>query len=330
MTDEPTQVQHLAKLLTTAPDGLLVVDANGIIRYANPAAHELFRRPPGSLTGQDFGYPDVADRRDIELVRPDGGLRTVEMRAVSTTWDHETVWVITLRDTTEQRRREAELRAALVTTGELASELTHEVNTPLAVVIGLADTLDHRWDELSDAQRRDLAHRIGRQATRLHRMTRRMLLAGSLDVAPPRAEIEAVNLWEVALAHLSDIGTGSVRIDCPRDLQVLAEPAAVDEIVSNLVENADKYGAPPVEVRAHRLGVAVELRVSDQGPGVPEDFVPHLFDRYSRAAPTLRQKEGVGLGLFLVRRFAQANGGDVRYEPNQPHGACFVVTLPAA
>jgi signal transduction histidine kinase len=326
----PTSVELLAKLLTSTPDGLLVVDTDGIVGYANPAAHELFQRASGTLIGEPFGLPHVAGVRDVQLVLNDGTLRTVEMRAVATTWGGEQVWVLALRDATEERRREQELQTSLVASSELTSELTHELSTPLAVIIGFAETLERRWDDLTESERRDLMHRIGVHARRLHRMLRRMLLA-SMATAPLKgASAEPVELWEVALAHLPDLGLSSVHIDCPQDLRVMADPGHVDEIVVNLVENADKYGAPPITVDARRRGDVVELKVCDHGPGVPAEFVPQLFERYSRADATLRHRSGSGLGLYLVDKLARASGGSVRYEPNDPHGACFIVTLPAA
>jgi signal transduction histidine kinase len=328
MSPRETSIELLAKLLTSTPDGLLVVDTDGIVRFANPASEELFQRLPGTLTGEPFGLPHVAGLRDIELVLDDGTLRTVEMRAITTTWSGEEVWVLALRDATEERRREQELQSALMASSELTTELTHELNTPLAVIIGFADTLERRWDDLPDPQRRDLVRRIGAHASRVHRMLRRMLLAGTIP--GPSAHAEPVALWEVALSHLPDLGGPSVRIDCPRDLRVLADPAYLDEIVVNLVENADKYGTPPITVDARQVGEVVELAVSDLGPGVPDDFVPHLFEQYSRAEETPHQRGGSGLGLYLVDKLARACGGEVRYEPNVPRGARFVVTLPAA
>jgi signal transduction histidine kinase len=329
MSSRSTSAELLAKLLTSTPDGLLVLEEDGIVRYANPAAEELFQRASGSLAGEPFGLPHVAGLRDIELVLDDGSLRTVEMRAVTTTWEGAPVWVLALRDATEQRHREQELQAALLASSELTSELTHELSTPLAVIIGFADTLERRWGDLAETQRRDLVHRIGLHARRVHRMLRRMLLAGT-PASPLSAHPEPVELWEVALAHLPDLGVSSVNIDCPRDLRVLADPAYLDEIVVNLVENADKYGASPISVSARRVGAAVELTVSDCGPGVPEAFISRLFERYSRADETLRHRSGTGLGLYLVDKLARTCGGSVRYEPNDPQGSRFIVTLPAA
>jgi signal transduction histidine kinase len=330
MSPEPTSVQLLAKLLSSTPDGLLLVGTDGIVRYANPAAETLFERAHGTLAGQPFGLPHVAGIRDIELVRSDGSLRTVEMRPIETTWEGEPVWVIALRDTTEQRLSEQQLHARLQASTELTHELAHELGTTLAVIIGFAETSERHWDRLTDEQRRELFHRVGVHGRRIQRMLRRMLLADTTQPRPAGPQPQPVELWEVALSHLPDLGVPSVDIDCPQDLRVQADPAYLDEIVVNLVENADKYGGPPIVVSARRTGDVVELAVIDHGPGVPEDFVPRLFERYARPEDTPAHVPGTGLGLYLVEKLARALGGSVRYEPNEPHGARFIVTLPAA
>jgi signal transduction histidine kinase len=330
MSAEPTSAELLAKLLTSTPDGLLLVGTDGLIRYANPAAETLFQRAPGTLTGQPFGLPHVVGIRDIELVRADGSLRTVEMRHVETTWDGDPVWVIALRDTTEQHDREQQLQTRLQTSSELTDELTHELGTTLTVIIGFTDTYERHGEQLTDDQRRDLIHRIGVHARRIQRMLRRMLLADTTPPSGSGSRTPPVELWEVALSHLPDLGVPSVHIDCPRGLRVQADPAYLDEIVINLVENAGKYGAPPITVSAHQTDDVVELTVDDHGSGVPDDFIPQLFERSTRAGGAPDDPGGSGLGLYLVDKLARACGGSVRYEPNHPKGSRFIVTLPAA
>jgi signal transduction histidine kinase len=92
-------------------------------------------------------------------------------------------------------------------------------------------------------------------------------------------------------------------------------------VVQNLLTNALTYCDAPVEIRADRHGDTVRLVVQDRGPGIAEDLVPRLFDRFVR---------GAGLGLFIVRHLVEANGGSVRYEHAEPRGARLVVTLESA
>jgi signal transduction histidine kinase len=95
----------------------------------------------------------------------------------------------------------------------------------------------------------------------------------------------------------------------------------------NCLENAFAYGRPPIEVSAAERGDRVELVIRDSGPGVPEEFVPRLFERFTREPGVERRTEGSGLGLWIVRRLARANGGEVRYEPGERGGACFRLSL---
>jgi len=106
-------------------------------------------------------------------------------------------------------------------------------------------------------------------------------------------------------------------------------PYHVHQIISNLLTNSAKYGQPPVILECAPVGDGVELRVRDQGPGVDPEFVPRMFERFSQASSgDTRTSAGFGLGLSITRDLAVANGGDLRYEPNLPTGACFIVRFP--
>ncbi|MGI3201193.1 sensor histidine kinase [Streptomyces sp. GLT-R25] len=83
-----------------------------------------------------------------------------------------------------------------------------------------------------------------------------------------------------------------------------------------------------MEITARATDGHIELSVADNGPGVPESFVPHLFERYRRDPATAAATEGTGLGLWIARSLARANGGDAWYEPGRPGGAVFCVSLP--
>jgi signal transduction histidine kinase len=114
---------------------------------------------------------------------------------------------------------------------------------------------------------------------------------------------------------------GPVHVEADRDHVV--------RIVGNLVTNAGKYGAGPIEVRVRRNGGLASLEVRDHGDGVPEAFVPVMFDTFTQAdRGDTRSARGLGLGLSIVASLAEANNGKVRYEPAGP-GARFVVELPA-
>src|SRR5262249_20650906 len=109
-----------------------------------------------------------------------------------------------------------------------------------------------------------------------------------------------------------------------------ADPDHIQRIVGNYISNAIKYGQEPIVTEAASNPPFVDVRVRDCGHGVPDEFVDRLFSKFSRAEQVKAAKPGTGLGLSIVRTLAQANGGDVWYEPNAPAGSCFGVRLPAA
>jgi signal transduction histidine kinase len=119
-------------------------------------------------------------------------------------------------------------------------------------------------------------------------------------------------------------------VSCSPDLIVRVDPHHLGRILDNYVQNAFKYGEPPVHIEATREGDMVAVRVRDHGPGVAPEFVSRLFGKFARAnTPAAKAQKGTGLGLSIVRGLALANGGQARYEPNVPKGSCFVVELPA-
>jgi signal transduction histidine kinase len=160
-----------------------------------------------------------------------------------------------------------------------------------------------------------------------------MTQVDSDSLSARRTAIDAGQAVEQAVAALYAEPGGPIEVDFAElaGLDVLADPRHLHQILVNLLSNARKYGRPPVRVAVRRADGVAEIGVSDEGEGVPPDFVPLLFDRFSRAstgvAPT---HKGTGLGLYIVDQLARANGGSVRYEPNEPRGSRFVVRVPLA
>jgi signal transduction histidine kinase len=127
----------------------------------------------------------------------------------------------------------------------------------------------------------------------------------------------------------SERDTANVTVSCSTDLVVRADPSHLSRIIDNYLQNAFKYGEPPVRIEAAKLGDMVEIRVIDHGTGVPAEFRTKLFEKFARADdPSTREKKGTGLGLSIVRGLAEANGGQAKYQPNLPHGSRFIVLLP--
>ena len=216
---------------------------------------------------------------------------------------------------------------------EFVAIASHELRTPVTVASGFVRLLTDHGHTLDAEQRRDLLRRTNAAMGRLQALTDDLLAvsrAGHGRVDPRTA---AVSLREAVTeaATGSAVEEGELRVDVPAGLVVVADRVQLTRVVRNLLDNAVRHGAPPVEVVGRGGRERVTLRVSDHGPGVPPAFVPAMFDRFTQAdASASRSAEGTGLGLSIVRSLVEAVGGRVEYESTPAGGACVVVELSRA
>ena len=243
------------------------------------------------------------------------------------------------------RDREGDLKQANVRLDSMNQELqdvnqamkdfvataAHDLRSPLTSIVGFAATLTRGWDKISDAQKQQFIDVIERQGRHLSRLVEDLLTLSRLEAGALESDSETVSVKEAtddALEFYSQEFPG-IEVGVGDDLMVLVDRTQLRRIIANLVGNAVKYGIAPLRVEARDAGSFVEIKVRDQGEGVPEEFVPRLFSRFSRASTEqTRSVQGTGLGLSIVQGLAHANGGEAWYEPNHPKGACFGVRLP--
>jgi signal transduction histidine kinase len=151
--------------------------------------------------------------------------------------------------------------------------------------------------------------------------------AEAIEIKPERFNVRE-RLEEIVSSAAAERAE-EVHIGAPPDLEASADPSALERIVSNLVTNALRYGSPPVFVNATHTDRHLRVAVEDRGEGVPPQFVPDLFERFTRASGREHERaRGTGLGLAIARSYARAHDGDLVYEEAEPHGARFQVVLP--
>jgi PAS domain S-box-containing protein len=210
---------------------------------------------------------------------------------------------------------------------------SHDLRSPLVTIGGFTTILTENWAKLSEEDRLKQLGAIGRGVERLSRLTDDLLTSAKVEAGAEQARPEHLRLV-TALASYLEAGReelATVAVTCPPELVAVVDPAHLTRILDNYLTNAFKYGEPPICIEAERVGGFVELAVRDHGPGVPPEFVSRLFTKFDRGVtPATRATQGTGLGLSIVKRLAEAKHGDVRYQPNEPQGGCFVVRLPAA
>jgi two-component system phosphate regulon sensor histidine kinase PhoR len=302
-------------------EGVLVVDPEGKIEFANAAARPLIgdSLPPALAalvaTARSGGEPE----EELELVG-----RTVRASARPL---RSTDVIVVLYDITRMRALEAVRR-------EFLSNAAHELRTPVTSISGYAETL--LSGKVDPETSKEFITTIHRNARRISDMVTDLLvldqLGGRATRVVDRGPIELADVVDDAVRTAKGVKPGAqIDTDVPPALAVLATREGLEHVVQNLVDNAVKYGGDTrVAVRAHLIDGRVRLTIEDAGPGIPQGNEERIFERFFRVdAGRSREQGGTGLGLAIVKSHVEAMGGRVWFEHGGP-GARFVVELERA
>jgi signal transduction histidine kinase len=241
----------------------------------------------------------------------------------------------------ERRRVQEELKAAVAIRDEFLTIAGHELRTPLAALTLDLGSLQRRLQAASEravASGPDVinrrAVRILKHAERLNQLVDRLLDASRLQQGRLRLEVQPLDLRAAVEEVIERFAEQAEQAGCPIALEASGahtgcwDPMGVEQVVSNLIANAIKYGrGKPIEVSLEGRDDAVVLTVRDQGLGVPADQVARIFDRFARAASS-RHFGGLGLGLYITRQIVEAHGGSITVASEHGAGASFIVQLP--
>lgn len=229
----------------------------------------------------------------------------------------------------ELRTTNAQLQETHRVKDEILSVVSHEFRTPLTVIHGCAEILQRRGQGIDAALREDFIDRIVVHAKSMTRMVDELLILSSIQAGTITPQPDELVARDFAAALVADRGGAREISVTGDDAAVLVDADHLRRILTNYLDNAVKYGLAPVSVEIDRTGDEVVIAVRDHGEGVPTEFVPQLFDRFTQAsAGTRRTAKGIGLGLSIVARLAAANGGAVAYDRTGNHSV-FSVRLPA-
>ena len=302
------QRAHERAVIDGSADGIAVLDAAGLVRQWNPAAHRITGIPAQAVIGKSPPFPLPDPDAMLTHKLPNGRWLDVLCTALADGGE----LVIDFRDVTATKELEEAKDLFLATT-------SHELRTPITVVQGFASTLASRWDQLGDAERRDAVQTIAERAGSLGRLVEQLLLgsragADQLPVSNGPFDLGAVlRAAAAAFRALSDKHT--VVADIPDDLPAASgDTMATDIIAGQLLENAFKYSPAggTVTVRARPDGAWLEIVVEDEGIGIAAADRERIFDRFYQSETGDRRRfGGVGIGLFIVRRLAEAQHGEV-------------------
>ncbi|MGY0070200.1 ATP-binding protein [Streptomyces sp. QTS137] len=214
----------------------------------------------------------------------------------------------------------------------LLAAVSHDLRTPLAGIKAAVSSLRSEDVDWSPEDRAELLEGIEGGADRLDHLVGNLLDMSRLHTGTVTPLIREVDLDEVAPMALGGVPEGSVTLDVPETLPMVAvDPGLLERAMANLVENAVKYApaGTPVLVAASALAGRVEVRVVDRGPGVPDDAKDRIFEPFQRYGDAPRGA-GVGLGLAVARGFTEAMGGSLNADDTPGGGLTMTLTLRAA
>jgi two-component system phosphate regulon sensor histidine kinase PhoR len=327
-----------------APIGQAIVELNGKWRQVNAALTKLLGFPEDQLlkmTFQDITHPD-----DLELDLAHlnqllaGEIDSYQIEKRYFTASGLTVWALLsvalvhddegsplyliaqIQDISDRKRQQHALQ-------DLTEMLAHDLRTPAAVMLGFSELLE--GPAASDVQEvHAYAARISAGARAMTDLLDNALTATALDTGQLIATPQAVSLRgsvETA-AQTNDLGSVSIDTSALENVVAWVDPVHLSQVITNLLTNAAKYGGDKITVSATSSHGRVSISIADDGPGVEPDFVPYLFDRFSRSAVARAGRQrGSGLGLYIVRDILAANGGTIRYATSQSGGAEFRIDL---
>jgi signal transduction histidine kinase len=323
---------RLTRLLERLHEGVVAVSADGAVEFANDAARRMFA-PAELREGAPFPerWPGVRLRElATGLFREDARVAHTRVergeRALSVVGlpaDGADTVVLVLADLSEQERRERAER-------EFVSNAAHELRTPLQTILGAVEALHAgAKDDPADLER--FLDHIEREGKRLARLTRALLVLARAQTRKEEVVVGPVELRPL----LEEVASGahplegvSIHVSCPPDVVALADRDLAEQALANLVANAVRHTTEgTITLAARREGAAVEVEVTDTGPGLPLGVEERVFDRFYRGGA--RSAEGFGLGLAIARESVRAIGGDVQVERAPTGGTIARVVLRA-
>ncbi|WP_416968701.1 ATP-binding protein [Streptomyces sp. 4F14] len=222
----------------------------------------------------------------------------------------------------------AELREMEARARRFAADVSHELRTPLAAMSAVTDILDEDAAGL-DPDTATAVRLISAETVKLASLVDDLMEISRFDAGAAQVHRDEIDLAESIRRTLAARGwADAVQTQLPYTVRADVDPRRVDVVVANLVGNALKHGARPVTVRLTAAGDTAVVEVRDSGAGIPDDVLPHVFDRFYKSDSARTRSEGSGLGLAITAENVRAHGGTVTAANHPEGGAVFTVVLP--
>ncbi|MGD9588231.1 MAG: sensor histidine kinase [Pyrinomonadaceae bacterium] len=340
---EQSAIEILQQILEANRESAVVVDRNRRILAANRAADTAFWRQGGSMRGrllseairdlplyEAFGRAlDLGLPADVKMEFIGGGRRNYDIHVAPMKLEGSNCAIGVFYDVTQVERLE-------MIRQEFLSNISHELRTPLTSIMAFVETLEDGAIDDPENNRRFLAT-IRRNAERMHEMISDILELSFIESGKISIDTKSVRLKNLVDEVFTSLSTKAAAREVklsnqiPAEARALADPVRLEQILTNLIDNAIKFNRTggTVSVMSVESGPKTTIKVSDTGEGILPDHLPRVFERFYRAdRGRTREVGGTGLGLAIVKHLVRLHGGDVSVDSTPGEGSVFTIELP--
>jgi two-component system phosphate regulon sensor histidine kinase PhoR len=340
---------NLNVLLANMVEGVMVVDQRHVVRLVNDELLNLFdlkQSPVGRTVLESLREARVETIVHETILRGEPRQQEVvlESTALGLPPRHFDINVVPIRAKNDEVRGAVvvfhditRIKQLEVVRQDFVANVSHELRTPLAIFRGYLETFEDNPDMPREESQRIL-ETMKRHSDRLNALVEDLLVLTRLEARQIKAEISTIRVDAFFRQLMRDwgnrtnSGAADIRIEMPGDLPPLdVDTLRLEQVIFNLLENAVAYSNPPrrVVLSAARRDGELEVRVADNGIGIPPNDLPHIFERFYRVDKgRSRASGGTGLGLSIVKHIVQSHGGTVHAESEWGKGTTIVLRLP--
>lgn len=330
------------KILEENPDGIIILDRDGGVKFVNPAARNILRDDKNNILNKPFSIPQLkGDTAELNVARRRGGEASVEMRLVETEWEGENVLQLSLRDITdhkeEQHRIEQkanELAVQNIELDEFAHTMAHQVQGLLSQMIGYASYIEMQADESMDDDILHSVDAIVQSGNKMNNVINELLLLaniGNSDIPLIPLDMSRI-VREIQKRLRFQIKETNTTIRASKEWPVpLGHEPWIEEALLNYITNGIKYGGqPPVlTIGSDQMpNQMIRIWVKDNGDGISDMDQRRLFKPHTRLRKI--RARGEGLGLSIVKKIIHHCGGEVGVSSIEGRGSVFWFMLPEA